>query len=165
MLSVGRQNGDYARSGGPMKHALFAAMVALVALVSPSAAQASLRIVQVNKGDAVSKDLGLTVLISPDVHYPEVPIVTVTARADSPLRTLFGSGLRVGEERHRQVIALLLDIPVEFTRPYRTSDLRLRFRLEENMLRSATLYLRTGTAYSEVQYTIRLVDYMARGVK
>lgn len=77
-----------------MKHAFLAATIAVIALASLPTASASLRSIQVKKGDTVSKDLGLAVVISRDEHFPDVPMVTVTARADGPLRTLFGSGLR-----------------------------------------------------------------------
>jgi hypothetical protein len=143
-----------------LKCVFFAASIAFVVLLSSPVVHASLRIIQVKKGDAVSKDLGLTVVVASDEHFPESPIVTVTARADSPLRTMFGSTLRVGEEQHLRTTSLLLDVPVEFTRPYRTAALRLTFRLEKSMLRSATLHLRTGTPASEVLYKIRLAQYI-----
>lgn len=145
---------------GLMKRAFFGAAIAFIVLLSSGAVHASLRVIEVHKGDAVSEDLGLTVVVASDEHFPGSPVVTVTARADSALRTMFGAGLRVGEGQHPRLTSLLLDVPVEFTRPYRTHDLRLTFRLERRMLRSATLYLRTGTSYSEVLYTIRLAEYM-----
>jgi hypothetical protein len=156
---------DQDEKGRLVKRAFFGAAITFVILLSSQPVLGSLRVIEVRKGDAVSKSLGLTILVTSDEHFPASPIVTVTARADSPLRTMFGAGLRVGEGQHLRATSLLLDVPVEFTRPYQTSDLRLVFRLEKSMLRSATLYLRTGTPLSEVVYAIRLAEHMVMGSK
>ncbi len=113
------------------------------------------------KGDAVSGDLGLAVVVASDEHFPGSPIVAVAG----PSRQSVANDVRVhlgvsAKSNMWRTTSLLLDVPVEFTRPYRTAALRLTFRLEKRMLRSATLHLRTGTPASEVLYKIRLAQYI-----
>jgi hypothetical protein len=136
-------------------------LIAAILIVPGQTAEASLRRTVVRKGSSVAKELGLVVEMTRDEHVPDVPTIVISARSDGLLGSLFHSGLRVGEERHGRVTSMLLDVPLDVNPIFaRKAEVRFTLRLHESMLRSATVYLRCGTTYSEELYEIKLADYV-----
>ena len=134
----------------------------LFLIVLASAADASLRLIPVEKGSATAEALRLSVETVRDRYFPDSPVITIKTREDGALKTMFGAGLRVAEGRRHDIKSLTVDVPLDARPPFRTKPgLVLKFRLHDSLVRDATVYFRCGTPYSEELYEIRLSDFVS----